>query len=454
MALTAFPVSGTADYEVTARATLEEWRLAIEEKATATHIHSGGDPSLHKIIADESGLGTGAQDGEFAVCKNNSNRYVWEATGVKWRILPGNIYSTSPATATYYVETGTNIIIATGGIETNYKYDGASWVSDLASNAEVTAGASTAKMITPAGLQQKTASATAKGIAELATTTECETGTDTERAVTPAGAKASAIQHAPLDNYITGLVLSNDTDADHDINITIGMCRDSTNVEIVTLATNITKRIDTVWSVGNDAGGLDTGSVAAATIYAVWLIKRSDTGVVDALFSASTTAPTMPANYDYKRFIGYVWTLDGAATIKPFVMNGNGEIWFTKASQVIILNSARTAFDTYGDTGNPIDLSGDLPVGHYDSVLFGGQSTASWTKLELSNDATNTMDGVGTINTNTGDTEVDAWGAAIYGNGQSIFLPILDNQIYAKEVSGGGATNILLLIHAVKLKHR
>ena len=37
--------------------------------------------------------------------------------------------------------------------------------------------------------------------------------------------------------------------------------------------------------------------MANDTWYHVWLIKRADTGVVDALFSLSATAPTMPANY-------------------------------------------------------------------------------------------------------------------------------------------------------------
>jgi len=65
---------------------------------------------------------------------------------------------------------------------------------ELATNAEVTTGSDTVRAVTPAGLQQKTASETALGIVELATTTECSTGTDTTRAVTPAGAKVSALK--------------------------------------------------------------------------------------------------------------------------------------------------------------------------------------------------------------------------------------------------------------------
>ena len=102
--------------------------------------------------------------------------------------------------------------------------------------------------------------------------------------------------------YLNGLVASNAADTANDVTIGTGECRDSTNVEDMVLASAITKRIDAAWTVGNNVGGMDTGSVAA-NFYHMWLIKRIDTGVVDALFSLSATAPTMPANYTIKRRI-------------------------------------------------------------------------------------------------------------------------------------------------------
>ena len=107
-------------------------------------------------------------------------------------------------------------------------------------------------------------------------------------------------------NYITGLTLSNNaTDATNDIDIAIGSARDSTNAADIVLASALVKRLDAAWAVGTNQGGLDTGSIANGT-YHVWLIQRSDTGVEDVLFSTSATAPTMPANYDYKRRIGSI----------------------------------------------------------------------------------------------------------------------------------------------------
>ena len=252
-------------------------------------------------------------------------------------------------------------------------------------------------------------------------------------------------------NYITDLILSNDTDVDNDINIAAGKCRDSTDTVDIVLAAEITKQIDSAFVAGNDAGGLDTGAVAAAKVYSMWLIKRSDTGVVDALFSLSMTAPTMPANYDYKRFIGYVWTLDAAATIKPFIMTESGEIWFTKASQCIVVTGAKTSYTSYAES--PVDLSGDLPTGHYDSVLFGCKAATTATIINLSSDGTNNISNSHAAFANLADSEYAAWegGSAAVG---FHFIPLkVADTVYMEAITQDG-NNVSLLIHAVKLKYR
>lgn len=126
--------------------------------------------------------------------------------------------------------------------------------------------------------------------------------------------------------YIDGLITSNAADADHDITFAAGVARDSTNAVDMVLSSAITKRIDAGWAVGTGNGGLDTGSVANTTWYHLWLIKRSDTGVVDALFSTSATTPTMPASYDYKRRIGAVLT-DGSANILGYYQIGDNFVF-------------------------------------------------------------------------------------------------------------------------------
>jgi hypothetical protein len=58
----------------------------------------------------------------------------------------------------------------------------------------------------------------------------------------------------------------------------------------------------------------------------MWLIKRPDTLVVDVLFSASFSAPTMPANYTLKRYIGAIHRSSAAIRAFKHVM-GDLFIW-------------------------------------------------------------------------------------------------------------------------------
>ena len=126
-------------------------------------------------------------------------------------------------------------------------------------------------------------------------------------------------------SYLAGLGLSNDAgDLTNDISIAVGECQDSTNARDLILAAVLVKRLDAAWAVGTNAGGLDTGAIANNT-YHVHLIKRSDTSVVDALFSLSATAPTMPTSYDFRRRIGSIVRSGG--TILAFTQDGDYFTW-------------------------------------------------------------------------------------------------------------------------------
>ncbi|API52845.1 hypothetical protein BMW22_15580 [Rhizobium leguminosarum] len=132
---------------------------------------------------------------------------------------------------------------------------------------------------------------------------------------------------APISpGFFYGLSISNNAvDPTNDIDIATGSAAsDDATLTIMQLASILTKRIDANWSVGTNQGGLDTGSVGNGT-YWVWLIKRSDTGVVDALFSTSATAPTMPLGYDRKRRIAPI--VRASATILAFSYNAFSKFW-------------------------------------------------------------------------------------------------------------------------------
>lgn len=152
---------------------------------------------------------------------------------------------------------------------------------------------------------------------------------------------------AALKGHIHGLTLSNNsTDATNDIDIAAGEAASTeTNPVLMVLASALTKRLDAAWAVGTGNGGLDTGTIADTTYY-VWLIQRSDTGVVDALFSVSATSPTMPANYDRKRRIGAIIRVSGAIlpfrqvgdefTLKDIVSN-SGTVTLSSTSALVTL---------------------------------------------------------------------------------------------------------------------
>lgn len=127
-----------------------------------------------------------------------------------------------------------------------------------------------------------------------------------------------------MPGYVNGLVMSrNASDSANDIDVAAGSAAsDDATPRLIKLASAVTKRIDAAWAVGNNQGGLDTGSIADGTYY-TYEIQRSDTGITDVLFSLSASAPTMPMNYDRKRRIGYVNRIGGVNAI-VYSWSGSG----------------------------------------------------------------------------------------------------------------------------------
>lgn len=170
--------------------------------------------------------------------------------------------------------------------------------------------------------------------------------------------KVAATGVAAFSGMLWGLTLSNNgTDATNDIDIAAGTAIDSTNAQFMTLASALTKRLDATWSVGTGNGGLDTGTIANAT-YHVWQIMRSDTGVVDALFSTSATSPTMPANYDFKRRIGSI--VRASATIRAFTQIGDVFTWSVPIQDISALNPGTSAVTATLSVPTGIVVSADI----------------------------------------------------------------------------------------------
>lgn len=136
------------------------------------------------------------------------------------------------------------------------------------------------------------------------------------------------------DRIISGLAVSNNgSDAVNDIDIAAGSCISDDGTTLMTLSGSITKQLDAAWVVGTNQGGRDTGAISNATWH-VWVIKRTDTGVTDVLFSLSPSAPTMPTSYTKKKRIASI--IRSGATILAFRQNADD---FILSSPVLDVDS-------------------------------------------------------------------------------------------------------------------
>lgn len=148
--------------------------------------------------------------------------------------------------------------------------------------------------------------------------------------------------------YINGLTMSNNvSDTSNDLDIAAGECVDSTGLFLLTRAAVLTKRLDATWSVGSGGGGLDTGVKGNSQTYFVHLIRNPSTGVVDALFSLSATAPTMPVGYTIRRRIGIILT-DGSGNIRAFYQRGTTYILPPGIDSDIGFTSTSTLYSVTG----------------------------------------------------------------------------------------------------------
>jgi hypothetical protein len=136
---------------------------------------------------------------------------------------------------------------------------------------------------------------------------------------------------AVLRSYLAGLGMST-AGGSASLAVAAGQAADSTNTAMMSLSSSLTKTTS-AWAVGNNQGGLDTGTVATNTWYHVYLIKRTDTGVVDALFSTSATTPTLPTSYTLSRRIGSART-NGSSQWTAFIQDGDEFLWSSPVQDV------------------------------------------------------------------------------------------------------------------------
>ena len=104
--------------------------------------------------------------------------------------------------------------------------------------------------------------------------------------------------------YFNGLGISNDaTTPNTKLDVATGSCLDSTGTFQLTLSTAVV-----INAASNGLNGLDTGSLAASTVYKVFVVADPVTQqTTGAMISASAT-PLLPYGYSAYALIGYVTT--------------------------------------------------------------------------------------------------------------------------------------------------
>lgn len=179
---------------------------------------------------------------------------------------------------------------------------------------------------------------------------------------------------AALSKAIYGLTYANDgSDVTNDIDINTGGAMDATGAYWMTLGTALVKRLDAAWAVGTNQGGLDTGAIGNSDYY-MWLIARSDTGVVDVLFSLSSTAPTMPASYDFKRLIGWFPRSGGAIALFHTYETEGGGIELTWDAPTLDVNLANTLTTARRSDAVKVPLNFSVTA-HLNVVIYDGVGT-------------------------------------------------------------------------------
>jgi hypothetical protein len=150
----------------------------------------------------------------------------------------------------------------------------------------------------------------------------------------------------PNAGHLFGLTCSNNaTDATNDIDIAVGEALSDdaldANREFMELLSGLTKQLDATWAVGTNAGMRDsTNDLTGAKTFHVFLIKRTDTGVVD-VFASTSLSPVLPNDYTKKRRIGSI--LWSGSTIRGFTQDGDEFLFKTVVDEGVVANPGTAA---------------------------------------------------------------------------------------------------------------
>lgn len=178
------------------------------------------------------------------------------------------------------------------------------------------------------------------------------------------------------------------------------------------------------------AGGLDAGSEASSTWYHIWAIGKTD-GTKSAVFSTSTSAPTLPSGYTYYGYLGAVYN-DSSGDLVSFRQLGNR---VTVAVQTGVSAGTATTFTA-------IDLAQEVPSTATAVQFEYGVSTSSGTataSIVVAAYGSGTAPTYGYCK----HTQVTSSTTATYGNASLVFNTAQELYYYVSGANARGYVDII-----------
>lgn len=204
------------------------------------------------------------------------------------------------------------------------------------------------------------------GASGTGTVTILAPNTSTDRTVTLPDVTGTLATTDSLAGYLFGLTLST-AGSSATMSIASGKCVDSAGTQLMSLSA--IAKTTSAWSVGTAAGGLDTGAIANSTWYHFYVIRRTDTGVVDVCFSTNATTPTLPTNYTQYRRIGSGKT-NGSAQWVLFFQDGDRFTWDAPVLDVNVTSAGTAAVSRTLSTPLGVKTVARLALGAYHSTSY------------------------------------------------------------------------------------
>lgn len=173
--------------------------------------------------------------------------------------------------------------------------------------------------------------------------------------------------------YCNGIVPFNDpTTPNTKIDVSSGICRDSTNTFDINLGNylganpNISSNTVTVINTAAvGLNGLDTGTLAASTLYNIFVIADATGYNTTGCIMSTAAIPIMPFGYGIYRRIGY-WSTDSTVHFNP------GYIFGESVSRQFLYDKVQPTAVTSGNATSytAIDLSALVPAVDKTPVLL------------------------------------------------------------------------------------